>query len=217
MYSSHLFDFNFDTAYPPHAEYPKQEDGLGYMPITPPYLDWSSLTFPPMGNPFQHDPTGYSSQSDHVLSEPSDSSPSTSSDSPCSFFDDYCTIPSLVDQLKENPNIWAMANTVKKGAYVCAHCTKQGTPVKFKTMVDFATHLDSHSHDRSCKCADLECPWSIVGFSTRSEMRRHTNSVHRQTPFTCKICDRGFVREDSLKRHVKLLHISPLKTRRKSA
>ncbi|CAG79648.1 hypothetical protein B0I72DRAFT_135193 [Yarrowia lipolytica] len=207
MYS---FDFNFDTAYPPQTEYPKQDDCLGYMPITPPYLDWSSLTFPPVE---------YAPIVDNVLpeepSEPSDVSSSSGEESPY-FFDEYCTIPSLVDQLKENPNIWAMANTVKKGAYVCSHCTKQGTPVKFKTMVDFATHLDSHSHDRSCKCADTKCPWSIVGFSTRSEMRRHTNSVHRQTPFTCKICDRGFVREDSLKRHVKLLHISPLKTRRKS-
>ncbi|KAG5357308.1 Zinc finger protein [Yarrowia sp. C11] len=207
MYS---FDFSFDTAYPPPAEFPKQDDCLGYMPITPPYLDWSSLTFPP---------ADYSTN--NVFSEPAESSdvssPTSSTDeSSPYFFDEYCTMPCLVDQLRENPNIWAIANTVKKGAYVCSHCSKQGNPVKFKTMVEFATHLDSHSHDRSCKCADLQCPWSIVGFSTRSEMRRHANSVHRQTPFSCKICDRGFVREDSLKRHVKLLHISPLKTRRKS-
>ncbi|KAG5365949.1 hypothetical protein CJU89_0353 [Yarrowia sp. B02] len=217
MYS---FDFDFDSAYPPPTEYPKQDYCLEYMPITPPYLDWSSLTFPPVQYapyaPLTDPYAPLTDQSASEISETSDTcSPSSGDESPC-FFGDYCTIPSIVDQLKEDPQIWATANTVKKGAYVCSHCTKQGNPVKFKTMVDFAKHIDSHGHERSCKCADTSCPWSIVGFSTRSEMRRHTNSVHRETPFTCKICERGFVREDSLKRHVKLLHISPLKTRRKS-
>lgn len=201
------FDSNFDTAFPPTEEYlyPKQDDCLGYMPmpITPPYLDWSSLSFPPLQNILAND---------HISSASSD----TSGDDSPNYFDDYCTIPSTLSQLKEDPQIWAIANTVKKGAYVCSHCAKLGNPVKFKTMVDFASHIDAHNHERDCKCSDTSCPWSIVGFSTKSEMRRHTNSVHRANPFTCKICERGFVREDSLKRHVKLLHISPLKERRKS-
>lgn len=114
-----------------------------------------------------------------------------------------------VQRLRADAEMWKQANQVKKGVYVCTHCTpgKGGTGQgRFKTLAALAAHFDEYNLTRLCKCDYDSCAWSIVGFSSRSEKTRHIKSQHNATHFECPECHKFFLRTDSLKRHFKLIH-----------
>lgn len=99
----------------------------------------------------------------------------------------------------------------KKGLYKCSHCSG-----KYTTLLTLAEHMDDHSLYRPFLCRERNCPWSIVGFQKRSEWARHCRHQHvDEARFKCPSCGRPFVREDSLKRHYKVIHESPNRKSRK--
>jgi hypothetical protein len=110
----------------------------------------------------------------------------------------------MVSKLMSVPNIWTLANKTKKGRYSCTHCTH-----KFRTLRDLAAHIDAERIHRPHSCHELDCPWSIIGFSKRSEWSRHTKYQHEnKTKYHCQIpnCQKTFTRKDSLRRHFNLIH-----------
>ncbi|KAG5361764.1 hypothetical protein CJU90_3196 [Yarrowia sp. C11] len=113
---------------------------------------------------------------------------------------------SVVGQLWKDPSMWDKACLTKKGVFICTNCHRNGKPLSFRTMIELAVHFDSHGLMRKSKCEKKGCPWSVVGFSTRSEKNRHTKSQHSDLNYPCQICGRRFGRCDSLKRHLKLVH-----------
>lgn len=113
---------------------------------------------------------------------------------------------SAVAQLFACKEMWAKACHTKKGVFICTNCHRNGKPLSFRTMLELAVHFDSHGLMKKSKCEKPSCPWSVVGFSTRSEKNRHTKSQHSDLNFPCQLCGRRFGRCDSLKRHMKLLH-----------
>lgn len=113
---------------------------------------------------------------------------------------------SAVAQLHASPEMWEKACHTKKGVFICTNCHHNGKPLSFRTMIELALHFDSHGLMRKSKCEKKSCPWSVVGFSTRSEKNRHTKSQHSDLNFPCQTCGRRFGRCDSLKRHMKLVH-----------
>ncbi|QNP95200.1 Hypothetical protein YALI2_A00199g [Yarrowia lipolytica] len=113
---------------------------------------------------------------------------------------------SVVAQLYASPEMWRKACHTKKGVFICTNCHHNGKPLSFRTMIELAMHFDSHGLMRKSKCDKSSCPWSVVGFSTRSEKNRHHKSQHSDLNFPCQTCGRRFGRCDSLKRHMKLVH-----------
>lgn len=113
---------------------------------------------------------------------------------------------SAVAQLYASPEMWEKACHTKKGVFICTNCHHNGKPLSFRTMIELAVHFDSHGLMRKSKCEKPSCPWSVVGFSTRSEKNRHTKSQHSDLNYPCQTCGRRFGRCDSLKRHMKLVH-----------
>ncbi|KAG5358359.1 hypothetical protein CJU89_4895 [Yarrowia sp. B02] len=113
---------------------------------------------------------------------------------------------SAVAQLHACPQMWEKACHAKKGVFICTNCHHNCKPLSFRTMIELAVHFDSHGLMRKSKCEKPSCPWSVVGFSTRSEKNRHTKSQHSDLAFPCQTCGRLFGRCDSLKRHMKLVH-----------
>ncbi|KAG5357774.1 Zinc finger protein [Yarrowia sp. B02] len=108
---------------------------------------------------------------------------------------------SAVFQLHKSRDMWHKASLTKKGVFICTSCR-----ISSKTLVELAMHFDSHGLVRKSKCEVSTCPWSVVGFSTRSEKNRHNQSQHSDFNFPCQACGRRFGRCDSLKRHMKLVH-----------
>lgn len=113
---------------------------------------------------------------------------------------------SAVAQLFASEEMWTKACHTKKGVFICTNCHRNGKPLSFRTILELAVHFDSHGLMKKSKCEKPSCPWSVVGFSTRSERNRHTKSQHSDLNFPCQLCGRRFGRCDSLKRHMKLLH-----------
>ena len=90
----------------------------------------------------------------------------------------------------------------KKGNFFCSHCSEQ-----FRTILDLAAHMDKYGVVRGFHCEDMDCPWHVCGFATVSEWSRHTKSQHGSVPVTtCEVCNKPFIRKDSLKRHTQLVH-----------
>lgn len=112
----------------------------------------------------------------------------------------------ILAQLMANPVLWRQANTAKKGIYVCSHCTSLGSNRRFTTLASLAAHFDIYGVAREGKCDYRSCVWSLVGFSSQPEKLRHIRSQHSSKHFKCAECGRAFVRGDSLKRHLRLLH-----------
>lgn len=112
----------------------------------------------------------------------------------------------ILTLLMSNPELWRQANLSKKGTYVCSHCTAQGNSRKFSTLASLAAHFDSYQVLRLCKCDYTACVWSLIGFSTTLEKVRHMRSQHSNKHYKCGACQRAFLRGDSLKRHLRLVH-----------
>ncbi|KAG5370598.1 hypothetical protein CKK34_0707 [Yarrowia sp. E02] len=108
--------------------------------------------------------------------------------------------------LMANPTMWKQATLSKKGTYVCSHCTSQGKPQKFSNLAALAAHFDHHEVTRLCKCDYSNCVWSLIGFSSMPEKVRHLRSQHSNKHYKCAACQRAFLRGDSLKRHLRLVH-----------
>lgn len=110
----------------------------------------------------------------------------------------------MVSKLMTTPGIWNLVNKTKKGRYSCTHCSN-----KFRTLRELAVHIDDERIQRPHSCHELECPWSIIGFSKRSEWSRHIKYQHQNKPkYHCEVanCQKTFTRKDSLTRHFNLLH-----------
>jgi zinc finger protein RME1 len=108
--------------------------------------------------------------------------------------------------LMANPAMWRQATLSKKGTYVCSHCTSLGNPRKFSNLAALAAHFDHHEVMRLCKCDYTSCVWSLIGFSSMPEKMRHLRSQHSNKHYKCGACQRAFLRGDSLKRHLRLVH-----------
>ena len=55
-----------------------------------------------------------------------------------------------------------------------------------------------------CELEMYVCNLCNRRFSTQRSLKRHRESVHRQSDgFSCRVCDRGFYRKDALQRHLK--------------
>ncbi|KAA8912242.1 hypothetical protein TRICI_003571 [Trichomonascus ciferrii] len=110
----------------------------------------------------------------------------------------------VVSKLMSAPQMWNIVNKIKKGKYSCTHCTQ-----KFRTLRDLAAHIDEERIHRPHSCNEPNCPWSIIGFSKRSECSRHTKYQHQtKTKYRCQVehCQKTFTRKDSLRRHTNLIH-----------
>jgi hypothetical protein len=107
----------------------------------------------------------------------------------------------IIPQLQADPKLWKQACMNKKGLYRCIHC-----PSKFRNMATFAAHLDENQILRPFVCAHLDCPWAYLGFFKRSEWVRHIRIQHNQVLDPCPICEKEFLRKDSLKRHISRVH-----------
>lgn len=113
---------------------------------------------------------------------------------------------SIVPRLKSDMRLWEACCAPKKGACLCGHCGG-----KFSNLVEFSRHLDEFQIRRHYTCPLMEsCVWSVIGFSKRSEWVRHIRNQHgpKGATFRCHYpdCQRGFIRKDTLKRHMMLLH-----------
>lgn len=118
---------------------------------------------------------------------------------------------SLAASLRRNPEIWALCIKPKKGFYSCSHCWE-----RFRTMAAFAIHIDQHQISREYACFEDTCPWSLIGFSKRSELTRHVKCQHALEPSSCPYCGKEFGRKDSMKRHIDLVHFDKgIKKRKK--
>jgi hypothetical protein len=109
-----------------------------------------------------------------------------------------------VSKLMTTPNMWSRVNKTKKGKYSCTHCA-----TKFRTLRDLAEHIDEEDIQRPHSCHELDCPWSIIGFSKRSEWARHIKYQHqKKSKYHCEVpnCQKTFTRKDSLTRHFNLIH-----------
>lgn len=115
----------------------------------------------------------------------------------------------LLKQLKSNTHIKdldLLLRSKKKGLYKCGiklHCSQS-----FTNFGDLLEHLDYYKINRRFKCSVKCCPWSIVGFITQPQMKRHYLTVHEPRRLICpeKSCGKVFPRNDSLSRHLKSVH-----------
>lgn len=188
---------------------PSDLDGGGgddvFSPFLSPYLQpqryWYD-TLPPCNSPHNPHNAGNEMQLfDPVTYSPPDTDPA--SHVPKSDPQDKCGILAL---LMANPAMWRQATLSKKGTYVCSHCTSQGNHRKFSNLAALAAHFDQHQVLRLCKCDYSSCVWSLIGFSSMPEKVRHLRSQHSNKHYKCGACQRAFLRGDSLKRHLRLVH-----------
>ncbi|CAN6604699.1 hypothetical protein TRVA0_002S04544 [Trichomonascus vanleenenianus] len=120
---------------------------------------------------------------------------------------------SIVYQLSQRPDLWPRVIGTKKGVFRCSHCGD-----KFPRLIQFAAHIDEAHVPRPFPCSDRSCPWSIIGFSKRSENSRHMkhqHAPHRLYGCEYATCLKSFSRKDSLKRHLMLVHDNSMSRRNK--
>lgn len=176
-------------------------------PFLSPYLQPQRPTYwydtlPPCNSPHNPHHAGNEMQLfDPVTYSPPDTD--AASHVPKSNDKDKCGILAL---LMANPAMWRQATLSKKGTYVCSHCTSQGNHRKFSNLAALAAHFDQHQVLRLCKCDYSSCVWSLIGFSSMPEKVRHLRSQHSNKHYKCGACQRAFLRGDSLKRHLRLVH-----------
>lgn len=70
---------------------------------------------------------------------------------------------------------------------------------------DFNKHVKTH--DRAFKCEIAGCLHKL-GFALKKDLRRHINTVHRKSTFTCHVpgCGKVFSRSDNCDRHFEERH-----------
>ncbi|CCC66774.1 hypothetical protein NCAS_0A02160 [Naumovozyma castellii] len=128
-----------------------------------------------------------------------------------------------LEQLTTDKQLMAVIeNCHKRGNHRCAHC-----PRRFRTLYEYAAHLDEYSIVREFKCPFKTCPWHILGFPRRSDLRRHCANQHKENltgqlknklnlkdgayeTKNCpnKYCPKKFNRNDAFARHVAISHES---------
>lgn len=116
----------------------------------------------------------------------------------------HCTVDSC-ERVFPNPiardaHAMACKAAVKKDfEFICTSCGE-----KYETQ----SKLDVHIKD--CTWQPRRCPWPGCNDGTvhqnRSDLRLHTNQVHRDLPNQCWICDLELQSFVALKSHVKLVH-----------
>uniref|UniRef100_A0A8D8FBD3 Zinc finger protein 648 n=2 Tax=Culex pipiens TaxID=7175 RepID=A0A8D8FBD3_CULPI len=72
-----------------------------------------------------------------------------------------------------------------------------------KVVKNMARHLRMHNIVRRC----FQCPHCAISFYTKGNLKKHINIHTLEVKHTCHVCDRIFARDDTLKRHVKLMHL----------
>lgn len=175
------------------------------QPQRPAYWYETPNTLPPCNSPHSSNPS-HNARGDMQLFDPVTYSPpdtDPASRVPKTDITDQCGIVAL---LMANPAMWRQATLSKKGTYVCSHCTSQGNHRKFNNLAALASHFDQHDVLRLCKCDYPSCIWSLIGFSSMPEKVRHLRSQHSNKHYKCGACQRAFLRGDSLKRHLRLVH-----------
>lgn len=128
---------------------------------------------------------------------------------------------SLVDQIKYDKFLFeVISKKQKRGSYKCAHC-----PETFPNILDYAAHMDNFGIKREFKCPFVLCPWKVLGFPKRSDLRRHCAFQHKDElkselkdllnlkdeafpTILCsnKYCEKEFYRKDAFARHVAIVH-----------
>lgn len=104
---------------------------------------------------------------------------------------------------------------------ICTHCNQ-----RFDSILQLGHHFDKYKVVTPHKCPFDSCPYFLIGFSRKAELRRHcltkhfekgklTQSINQNIKqvlnnliYSCKIdnCGKNFYRKDSLQRHLKLVH-----------
>ena len=85
----------------------------------------------------------------------------------------------------------------------------RGCPHVFNSAIELATHCDE---DHNCiyrpwKCSKNDCYYSVLGFHSRSEVKRHCSSTHGLTQYRCLLCTKMYARSDALLRHCRHAHL----------
>lgn len=103
----------------------------------------------------------------------------------------------------------------------CTHCNDE-----FESLLLLAEHFDKYKLTTAHKCPFDSCPFFMIGFTRKADLRRHcltkhfekgklTQSINKNIKqvlnnliYSCKIdnCGKNFYRKDSLQRHLKLVH-----------
>lgn len=104
---------------------------------------------------------------------------------------------------------------------ICTHCNQ-----RFDSILQLGHHFDKYKVVTPHKCPFDSCPYFLIGFARKAELRRHcltkhfekgklTQSINQNIKqvlnnliYSCKIdnCGKYFYRKDSLQRHLKLVH-----------
>lgn len=103
----------------------------------------------------------------------------------------------------------------------CFHCGKN-----MDDVFAYIFHLDQEKlfHELKYKCPLNNCPFNMIGFNKKIQLRQHSLAKHYEKKtnsficgdqyelallqkllFVCE-CNKAFCRRDSLQRHIKLLH-----------
>lgn len=103
----------------------------------------------------------------------------------------------------------------------CTHCDHS-----FENIWDLASHFEEFKINTAHKCPFDLCPFHLIGFSRKADLRRHCFQKHSEKVkskdtingdvknilnnliYSCKFenCQKNFYRKDSLQRHLKLVH-----------
>lgn len=103
----------------------------------------------------------------------------------------------------------------------CTHCDHS-----FESIWDLASHFEEFKINTAHKCPFDLCPFHLIGFSRKADLRRHCFQKHSEKVkskdsisgdiknilnnliYSCKFenCKKNFYRKDSLQRHLKLVH-----------
>lgn len=127
--------------------------------------------------------------------------------------------PLLTTHLKEKHDYSLLSS--RSHPVSCSHCNDD-----FKSLLLLAEHFDKHKLTTAHKCPFDSCPFNLIGFSRKADLRRHcltnhfekgklTQSINQNVKlvlnnliYSCKMdnCGKNFYRKDSLQRHLKLVH-----------
>ncbi|KAI8904108.1 hypothetical protein EDD86DRAFT_177845, partial [Gorgonomyces haynaldii] len=68
----------------------------------------------------------------------------------------------------------------------------------FTRPYNLKSHYRGHTGERPYQCDRDEC---TAAFSRKHDLKRHMKLHEGIRPFQCPVCEKGFARNDALKRH----------------
>lgn len=98
------------------------------------------------------------------------------------------------------------SDTARRGTVVC------GEGCNFRSSLpELALHMDEQHGPtwRNWICNYKRCVYSVIGFHSRSQARRHFTTAHGFVKPECRLCSRGYTRVDALRRHYRSKHLRP--------